>query len=169
MRRTLLDRAQDVDAAPYRAVAGTSAPALDEPLRRLSEAANWSRLSMAGAAVLAVRGGSRGRRAAVNGLACMAVASAVADLGAKVATRRERPDRQALGVDPDRYVPMPSSSSFPSGHSASAFAFASGVRHVWPAASIPCYLLAATVAYSREFDSHRGYVSAADGLRLTGS
>ncbi len=150
-RRTLLDRARDVDVALYRAVAGTSTPALDEPLRRLSEAANWSRLSIAAAGVLAVAGGSRGRRAAAYGLGSVAVASAVANLGAKLATRRERPEREALGVDPDRYVPMPTSSSFPSGHSASAFAFASGVRHVWPAASIPCSLLAASVAYSRVY------------------
>jgi undecaprenyl-diphosphatase len=147
----LLDRARNVDAALYRTVAGTSAPVLDEPLRQLSVAANWSRLSMAAGGVLAVAGGSRGRRAAVYGLGCVAVASAVANLGAKLATRRERPDREALGVDPDRYIPIPTSSSFPSGHSASAFAFAAGVRHVWPAASIPCYLLAATVGYSRVY------------------
>jgi len=148
---TLLDRARDLDTALYRAVAGTSTPALDAPLRRLSSAANWSRLSMASAAVLAVAGGSRGRRAAVYGLGCVAVASALANLGAKLATRRERPDREALGVSTERYVPMPTSSSFPSGHSAAAFAFAVGVHHAWPAASVPCFLLAGAVAYSRVY------------------
>ena len=44
---------------------------------------------------------------------------------------------------------MPISSSFPSGHSATAFAFATGVGHVSPAAAAPLSGLAALVAYSR--------------------
>lgn len=146
---TLLERAEILDKDLYCAVARTSTPMLDEPLRQLSRAANWSRLSLAAAAVLAVAGGPRGRRAAVYGVGSVAAASVVANLGAKLATRRDRPDREALGVTPNRFVPMPTSSSFPSGHSASAFAFAAGVQHVWPEAAIPCYLLAGAVAYSR--------------------
>ena len=48
-----------------------------------------------------------------------------------------------------RHVTMPSSRSFPSGHSAGAFAFATGVGHVSPGAAVPLRALAATVAYSR--------------------
>ena len=44
---------------------------------------------------------------------------------------------------------MPSSRSFPSGHSATAFAFATGLGHVSPAAAVPLHALAALVAYSR--------------------
>jgi undecaprenyl-diphosphatase len=44
---------------------------------------------------------------------------------------------------------MPSSTSFPSGHAAAAFAFATGVGHVLPAAAIPLRGLAALVGYSR--------------------
>jgi undecaprenyl-diphosphatase len=44
---------------------------------------------------------------------------------------------------------MPRSTSFPSGHSASAFAFAAAVGHVLPAAGGPLRVLAAAVAYSR--------------------
>jgi membrane-associated phospholipid phosphatase len=44
---------------------------------------------------------------------------------------------------------MPTSSSFPSGHSASAFAFATGVGSVLPLESIPIRALTTTVAYSR--------------------
>ncbi len=145
----LLERLHSLDVAAYRAVATTSTPRLDEPLRRLSKAANYSRLSMAAAAALAVLGPDRGRRAAVTGLACVAVASATVNIGAKLMTRRERPDRESHGVVTGRHVPMPESTSFPSGHSAAAFAFASGVRHEWPGVSVPLYLLAATVAYSR--------------------
>jgi undecaprenyl-diphosphatase len=44
---------------------------------------------------------------------------------------------------------MPASRSFPSGHSASAFAFATGVGQVMPLAGVPLRGLAALVAYSR--------------------
>ena len=44
---------------------------------------------------------------------------------------------------------MPSSTSFPSGHSATAFAFATGVGHVLAPAAIPLHGLAALIAYSR--------------------
>jgi undecaprenyl-diphosphatase len=145
----LLASLHEWDVTAYRAIASTSTPLLDEPLRRLSSAANYSRLSLFAAAALAVAGGARGRRAAMTGLASVAVASAAVNLGAKLMTRRERPDRERQGVNPDRYVAMPESTSFPSGHSAAAFAFASGVRHEWPTASLPLHLLAATVAYSR--------------------
>jgi len=48
-----------------------------------------------------------------------------------------------------RHIRMPTSRSFPSGHSAAAFAFATGVGHVSPAAGVPLRALAALVAYSR--------------------
>ena len=44
---------------------------------------------------------------------------------------------------------MPSSRSFPSGHTAAAFAFATGVGHASPAAAVPLRALAALVGYSR--------------------
>ena len=44
---------------------------------------------------------------------------------------------------------MPRSRSFPSGHSAAAFAFASGVGDVLPGAAIPLRALATAVAYAR--------------------
>jgi undecaprenyl-diphosphatase len=44
---------------------------------------------------------------------------------------------------------MPRSRSFPSGHTAAAFAFAAGVDHELPAAGAPLYGLAALVGYSR--------------------
>ena len=64
-------------------------------------------------------------------------------------TRRARPDRVVSGVVERRHVEMPTSTSFPSGHTAAAFAFATGVRREWPAASAPLYLLAGLVGYSR--------------------
>jgi undecaprenyl-diphosphatase len=44
---------------------------------------------------------------------------------------------------------MPRSTSFPSGHAASAFAFATGVGSDMPALSLPLHAAAAVVAYSR--------------------
>jgi undecaprenyl-diphosphatase len=44
---------------------------------------------------------------------------------------------------------MPSSASFPSGHSASAFAFATAVGHYLPPLALPLRFLAWAVAYSR--------------------
>lgn len=138
-----------LDLAVYRAVAETRTPVVDAPLRRLSTAADRSRLSLACAVGLAAAGGPRGRRAAVMGLASIAVASACVNLGGKLLTRRDRPDRKSIGVPLDRHIPMPASASFPSGHSAAAVAFATGVSHAWPAASVPLFGLAAAVAYSR--------------------
>lgn len=48
-----------------------------------------------------------------------------------------------------RQVAMPRSASWPSGHSAPAFAFASGVSGAWPQAGIPLSVVASLVAYSR--------------------
>ena len=83
------------------------------------------------------------------GLASVGVAAAVVNLGLKPLGHRRRPDRAVERVPVARHVRMPSSTSFPSGHSAAAFAFATGVGHVLPPAAIPLRALAALVAYSR--------------------
>jgi undecaprenyl-diphosphatase len=144
-----LSDAEKVDAAVYAAIAQTSTPALDRAMSRLSEAANYSRLSMASAALLAAFGGDSGKRAAAGGLASVAVTSAVVNLLVKPLGRRRRPDRAAQNVPIARHVDMPGSSSFPSGHSAAAFAFATGVGRTMPQAGVPLGALAALVAYSR--------------------
>jgi undecaprenyl-diphosphatase len=100
------------------------------------------------AAVLALVGGPRGRRAAAQGLASVAVASAVVNIAAKRAGRRPRPSR-ASDRAAARELRMPTSSSFPSGHSASAFAFATGVGHELPVIAAPLHVAAGIVAYSR--------------------
>ena len=46
-------------------------------------------------------------------------------------------------------MPMPRSASFPSGHAASAFAFAYAVGRHLPVLAVPIRLLAVAVAYSR--------------------
>jgi membrane-associated phospholipid phosphatase len=148
LRRWAAD-AQRLDRAVYAAIGRTPTPALDRAMSRLSRAADYSRLSLASAAVLAVTGGREGRRGAALGLASLAVTSAVVNLAVKPLWRRPRPDRIAEAVPLARHVRMPTSQSFPSGHSASAFAFATGVGQVMPTTAIPLRALAAVVAYSR--------------------
>ncbi len=137
-----------LDLAIYQAIAATHTPDLDRDFERLSRAADHSKLWIASAALLALTAGRSGRRAAANGLAAVAVTSGVVNLIAKPLGGRRRPDRAAYAVPVARHVPMPGSTSFPSGHSASAFAFASGVTDVLPVA-VPLQLSAALVAYSR--------------------
>ena len=148
-RARWIEDAERLDLALYAAVARAPTPALDIAMRRLSNAADHSRLSMACAALLALGGGRTGRRAAVHGLASVAVTSAVVNAVVKPVARRRRPDRHASEVPLARHVPMPTSRSFPSGHAAAAFAFATGVGAVSPVAALPLRGLAAAVGYSR--------------------
>lgn len=138
-----------VDRAAYEAVARSATPSIDGPIRMLSQAANRSRLWLAIAALLAVVGGRRGRRAALEGVIAIGATSAVVNLGFKRVFRRTRPDRDATGTFTARLATMPTSTSFPSGHSASAFAFAHAAGRHLPIAAVPLRLLAGGVAYSR--------------------
>ena len=113
------------------------------PGRRPLEAVAWERRGAGD------RRGPRGRRSAVNGVAAMAVSSAVVHLAVKPLGGRRRPDRVRHQVPMARQVSMPTSTSFPSGHAASAAAFATGVATAFPEAGIPLSAAAALVAYSR--------------------
>ena len=141
--------AERVDVAVYAAIARTPTPALDRAMARLSRAADYSRLWIASAGLMAAVGGQSGRRGAVMGLASVGVTAALVNLGMKPLGGRRRPNRIAEQVPVARQTRMPISTAFPSGHSASAFAFATGVGRALPAAAIPLHLLATLVAYSR--------------------
>jgi membrane-associated phospholipid phosphatase len=143
------DELNKLDLAVYAAIAVTPTPGMDVALRRLSRAASYSRLWLGCSAVLAACGGKRGRHAAENGLTSIALTSAVVNLVLKPIGNRRRPDRQMYDIPVARQVTMPRSTSWPSGHSASAFAFASGVSAAWPQAGIPLSVVASLVAYSR--------------------
>ena len=138
-----------VDLAVYAAIARTPTPRLDRAMGALSRAADHSKISLAASAGLVAFGGAGGRRAALCGLASVAITAAVINGPLKLGVHRPRPDRLAEEVPIARHVPMPVTRSFPSGHAASAFAFATGVGEVWPTAAIPLRALAAAVAYSR--------------------
>lgn len=145
----LLGEIDQLDKDVYSAVADAATPTLDEPLRRLSNAANLSKLWMGVAAMLAIAGGRNGRRAAVSGMLAIGVTSAVVNQGVKRLYERPRPDREGEEVPEFRRVRMPDSTSFPSGHSASGFAFATAVGGWLPVSGAALRFVAAAVAYSR--------------------
>jgi membrane-associated phospholipid phosphatase len=149
MRGTWREESSRLDVAVYAAIAATPTPTLDRAFRRLSRAADHSALWFGNAALLAAAGGERGRRAAANGIVSIALTSAVVNGLLKPLSARGRPDRETHEVPVARHVTMPRSTSFPSGHAASAFAFAAGVAAADPGAGIPLHAAAALVAYSR--------------------
>ncbi|HUC56832.1 MAG TPA: phosphatase PAP2 family protein [Streptosporangiaceae bacterium] len=144
----MLHQAGALDRAVYDTVAKVPTPALDVAMRRLSNSANHSLIWLAIAAGLSLTGRS-GRRAAARGIVAIGITSAVVNLAVKPLSTRHRPDREGAGVPGQRYVSMPGSTSFPSGHSASAFAFATAVSRDSPWLAIVLQFLAGGVAYSR--------------------
>jgi undecaprenyl-diphosphatase len=118
---------------------------LDRSLVAITRAANYSRLWLAIAGGLAAFGGRRGRRAAERGLISLALAAAVANIPAKLLVRRRRPFRHSRPA----LIRIPRSTSFPSGHSATAFAFATGAGAELPLLAPVLLPLAGAVAYSR--------------------
>jgi membrane-associated phospholipid phosphatase len=147
----VLRRLGSYDRAVYRSVAHLATPLLDQPLKRVSGFANFSKPWFITAGLLALFGGPHGRRAALTGLAAIGAASLVVNQPMKLIGERHRPDRDGLGVPQQRWVIMPSSTSFPSGHSASAAAFAVAVGDLLPALKLPLRGAASVVAFSRVY------------------
>ncbi len=135
-----------LDEAVMKAVGDVATPMLDVPITRISKAANYGRLWFALAAIVALLGGRRGRGIALRGVAAWGATALVADLALKDLVPRRRPTPTSTLT---REVRVPDSSSFPSGHTASGFAFAAAVAADVPALAIPLYGLASIVAYSR--------------------
>ncbi|MCW2545045.1 MAG: phosphoesterase [Frankiales bacterium] len=140
-----LSRLDALDLRLFRVAARRESPVLDRVLPPLTTSADHGLLWFAVAGVLSLTGQ---RRAAVRGLASLALASSVANVPAKLATRRTRPRLHPVPV-PRQLLRQPSTSSFPSGHSASAAAFATGVALESDALGLPVGVLAAGVAYGR--------------------
>jgi undecaprenyl-diphosphatase len=144
-----LSEAKAIDSAIYGAIAASDTPSLDRAMRRLSRAADHGKLWFATAAALALFGGPDGRLAARRGLVSLGIASGFTNLLAKPMATRRRPTRLEAEDLARRHVRMPRSSSFPSGHTASAFAFATGAARAQPMLSAPLRALAMLVGYSR--------------------
>ena len=145
----LREQLDGLDRAVFRAIAATPTPSLDRAFGALSQAADHSVLWVATAALLAACGpsGQARRHRRLGGRR--------GDLsrdqpGAQAVGRSAQAEsRPVTGVPATRQVEMPDSTSFPSGHSGSAFAFASAVANSWPPVAGPIHTLATLVAYSR--------------------
>ncbi|MGH9265469.1 MAG: bifunctional phosphatase PAP2/diacylglycerol kinase family protein [Acidimicrobiales bacterium] len=114
----------------------------------LGRAADNAKVWLALAGALAASGGRFRRRAALRGLFAVAIASALTNGPVKLAFRRRRPVAGRLTSGLAGFA-QSGTSSFPSGHSASAFAFAVGAGQEVPRLAPPLAGLAGLVAYSR--------------------
>ncbi|WP_280434025.1 bifunctional phosphatase PAP2/diacylglycerol kinase family protein [Nocardia carnea] len=136
-----------IDRAVGDTVASLPSSRADAGLLRLTSGADHGVLWMGAAALLASRGGST-RRAAARGVASVAAASFATNVVLKTVFARRRPAAELMPAH-RRLVPAPTSSSFPSGHSASAAAFATAVAMESPRSALLVAPVAAAVAYSR--------------------
>ncbi|TJZ54414.1 phosphatase PAP2 family protein [Streptomyces piniterrae] len=129
-------------------IASREWPGAQRVLPRLSHSANHGLLWFGIAAGAAALGGRPARRAALRGVASLAAASATVNTLGKRSVRRRRPLLDAVPVI-RQLSRQPITSSFPSGHTASAVAFATGVAFEnkwWGLALAP---VAVSVAFSR--------------------
>lgn len=142
------DAVQRLDVEAFRRVSSVRASMADSGWRRLSRSADHGRLWLALSVALWLSGRRYGRRAGLRGLLSLAITSFLANVPAKLLWARQRPDIELVPAV-RRLARIPTSPSFPSGHAASAFAFATGVAMEEPMLAPPAYALAAGVAYSR--------------------
>lgn len=134
---------KQVGKRAYRA--GTPS-AVNKALFMLSSAADQGVFWGGVVAVVALTG-SRGRKAALRGVLTLGASAALTNFGAKEVIRAPRPRLHGL---PHRHLNhTPKSPSFPSGHSATAAALATGIWVVSPRRGIPAAALAGAVGYSR--------------------
>ncbi|BBX85923.1 bifunctional phosphatase PAP2/diacylglycerol kinase family protein [Mycolicibacterium aubagnense] len=137
-----------LDREVFEAIAESPSPLLDTTMPRLTRAADHSKLWFAIAAAMGALGSQSVRRGAARGVLSLAVTSLVTNQLAKRIWRRPRPDRSLIPLI-RQTKRVPTSNSLPSGHSASAAAFAVGVGLESPAAGLPLALLAGLVGLSR--------------------
>ncbi|MFI5804969.1 bifunctional phosphatase PAP2/diacylglycerol kinase family protein [Streptomyces sp. NPDC051561] len=143
-------RLSRIDRRWFEQVASARLAGAERVLPALSTAANHGKLWFGAAATLAVAGGPAARRAARRGVGSLALASLATNAVAKYAVRRSRP---ASGGVPliRRPSKAPWTPSFPSGHSASAAAFVTGVALEAPRYGALLAPVAAAVAFSRVY------------------
>ena len=137
-----------LDREIFEAVADSPSPLLDAVMPKLTWAADHSKLWLAIAAVIGATGTTSMKRGAARGVASLAVTSLLTNQGAKRVWVRARPNWATVPLV-RRSRRMPTSNSLPSGHSASAAAFAVGVGLESPPLGLGLALLAGLVGLSR--------------------
>jgi undecaprenyl-diphosphatase len=145
--RRATDGVVDADRAVSRRISALPPSPLDAAMKSASISADHSLLWFTIATILAARRGAS-RKAAARGVLAIAAASTTANGLLKPLLPRRRPAAAELPA----YQTLrngPTSSSFPSGHAASAAAFATAVALESPKLGLAVAPLAASVAYSR--------------------
>ena len=136
-----------MDAALFSAINGAHAPLAD----RLMLAATWSGVGAAIWFVLALTAlcWPRHRAAAVRAVLLLGVTLAVNDLVLKRIVQRPRPFSASTMAARVIQVPAPTTTSFPSGHAATAAAGAMAMARIWPGARWAFAGAAVLIAFSR--------------------
>ncbi|GAA4486821.1 bifunctional phosphatase PAP2/diacylglycerol kinase family protein [Actinoallomurus oryzae] len=159
----LLQRAVRLDQRAFDAVAAARLRGFEYVLPRLSRAADHSLLWLGVVGGLALTRQPRLRRAALRGVFALSLTSPIANLVGKQMFRRRRPLIELAGLPtsigrgtalPAARVRwrLPTSPSFPSGHSAAAAAFTGALALEAPASVVlPVAAAAAGVAFSRVY------------------
>ena len=125
---------------------------------RLASTANGTPLWIGATAGLSAAG-RRGRLAAAEGVAAFSVASVLSNLLVKPLVHRDRPIRLGRGRGKR-------TSSFPSSHASTSFAYASAVVGRWPVAGAPLLVAATAIAASRVHASQHRISEVAAGAVL---
>ena len=137
-----------LDREVFEAVAESPSPLLDATMPRLSWAADHSKLWFVIAAALIATRHKATARGAMRGVVSLALTSLVTNQFAKRVWKRPRPSRSLVPLARQSRH-FPTSNSLPSGHSASAAAFAVGVGLESPPVGLGLALLAGLVGLSR--------------------
>ncbi|MFF4116364.1 bifunctional phosphatase PAP2/diacylglycerol kinase family protein [Streptomyces sp. NPDC001714] len=149
-RHALRDRLLALDSRLFEIAAERNWPFAEPVLPRLSRSANHGVLWFAAAAAVAATRTPRARRAAARGLASLTLASLTINTLGKRSVRRPRPLLDP--VPAVRHLKrQPITTSFPSGHAASAAAFATGVALESPSWGAVVAPVAFSVAMSRVY------------------
>ncbi|MEU2773746.1 phosphatase PAP2 family protein [Streptomyces sp. NPDC007162] len=149
-RHALRDRLLRLDSRLFEVAAERNWPFAEPVLPRLSRSANHGVLWFATAAAVAASRTPRARRAAVRGLASLTLASLTINTLGKRSVRRPRPLLDPVPVA-RQLKRQPITTSFPSGHAASAAAFAAGVALESPGWGAVVAPVAFSVAMSRVY------------------
>jgi membrane-associated phospholipid phosphatase len=149
-RRPLLLPVVDLDRRLFDRVARRHTPWLDGIMTAATRAANYSRIWIVLSAAMALTGRRRAQRAALRGIGSIALTSPIVNLVIKRLVRRPRPSLRRVPAA-RRVRTQPLTTSFRSGHAASAAAFAVGASSELPQAAVPLGVLAGAVAYSRVY------------------
>ncbi|MFJ2510284.1 bifunctional phosphatase PAP2/diacylglycerol kinase family protein [Streptomyces griseoviridis] len=146
VRRALLS----LDSDLFEFAAERRWPGAGPVLPRLSRSANHGMLWLAVATAMAAGRTPRARRAAARGMASLGLASLTINTVGKRSVRRPRPGLDAVPLS-RRLKRQPITTSFPSGHAASAAAFATGVALESPGWGAVVAPVAFSVAMSRVY------------------